>query len=163
MVTTSGRTHFSLGDLLAMIAGIALVLSLPWEFPTDVPMGRGIAVFRDGTIWSFLAETLGKACLVLVPVVIVRGFQLGTPMQRGEFLSAVGGLPWLFSGGKSHAFVSWVAMRMRALPEGARIPAEFANDWVGLTFWPFLLGPMVVAGLAWGDSPCVGADGRRGS
>jgi len=86
----------TLGDLAALIAGIALVLVLPttqsyWPLPSDFlgPWPRWLP-------WFFcLRLALGAACVALVPVVLRRRACYGGLARPAEFLALCAAMPFL--------------------------------------------------------------------
>ena len=86
----------TLGDLAALVAGVALVLVLPrsqsyWPYPIDFlgPWPRWLP-------WCFcLRQALGAACMVLVPVILRRRACYGGMARPAEFLAVCAAMPFL--------------------------------------------------------------------
>src|SRR4051812_42077123 len=79
----------TLADLVVLIVGVGLACSLPWVWFIPQIMaihGPGSRFFA----WLVLAyEGLGKACIALTPVVLVRRFRYGGVARPAEFLLAL--------------------------------------------------------------------------
>jgi hypothetical protein len=104
MNTTPGRPlrdrsehrPVTLGDLAALVAGIAVVLALPsrqsyWPLPTDF-----LGPWPWWLPWFFcLRQILGAACIALVPVVLRRRACYGELARPAEFLALCAALPYL--------------------------------------------------------------------
>jgi hypothetical protein len=86
----------TLGDLAAVVAGVAVVLVLPsrqsyWPLPTDFlgPWPRWLP-------WFFcLRQILGAACIALVPVILRRRASYGGLARPAEFLAICAAMPFL--------------------------------------------------------------------
>jgi hypothetical protein len=92
----SEHRSVTLGDLAALVAGVAAVLMLPtrqsyWPHPTDFlgPWPRWLP-------WCFcLRQIVGAACLALVPVVLRRRACYGGLARPAEFLALCAAMPFL--------------------------------------------------------------------
>src|SRR5271170_1614168 len=86
----------TIGDLAALVAGVAVVLMLPtrqsyWPHPTDFlgPWPRWLP-------WCFcLRQILGAACVALVPVILRRRACYGGLAPPAEFLVLCAAMPFL--------------------------------------------------------------------
>jgi hypothetical protein len=92
----SEHKSVTLGDLAALVAGIAVVLVLParqsyWPYPADFfgPWPRWLP-------WCFcLRQAVGAACLALLPVVLWRRACHGGLARPAEFLALCAAMPFL--------------------------------------------------------------------
>lgn len=136
----------TLADLLAVVAGVAVVAWLPWgNWPEFVRSGGPADWVAAPGAWAMVSEAFGKACLAMVPVVLVRRAQFGGRMRPGEFLAACGGLYWLTWGVETRLFLAWMARRTGEAPAMMTIPAADYRQWRELVTWPRTLGMTTLA------------------
>ncbi len=125
----------SLADITALVAGVAIVLWLPWLNRPE---------WIQGSVWSvatwlsdpqpllIAGEAIGNVALALVPLVIVRSARLGRWPRPGEFLLACLGLPWLAQGIHDRLMLSW--LRQNGIGGGMlNVPASDSHLWTDLS------------------------------
>ncbi len=84
----------TLSDLIALVAGVAIVLRIPWVFWPD-PRDR-IASSASWVPYVWLGEQiLELSCLALLPVILLRRARFGGLIRPAEFLTVCCGLPAL--------------------------------------------------------------------
>jgi hypothetical protein len=149
------HSWLTLGDLAALVAGIAAVLVLPtrqsyWPYPTDFlgPWPRWLP-------WCFcLRQALGAACAALVPVILTRRARYGGLARPAEFLAICAALPFL-SDSIETALIRWSYFRATGQTLGGRgldgIAVAFTQEWSDESHWVWehslLLGGSVALGL----------------
>ncbi len=123
----------TLGDLAALIAGIAVVLVLPtrqsyWPLPSDF-----LGSLPRWLPWFFcLRAALGAACVALVPVVFFRRARYGELARPAEFLALCAAIPFLAD--SIETALMWLSFRLQngqTLTAYGRqwMPSEFTDKW----------------------------------
>ncbi len=142
----------TLGDLAALVAGVAVVMALPARqsylpYPSDFlgPWPRWLP-------WCFcLRQILGAACLVLVPVVLQRRACYGGLARPAEFLALCAAMPFLANSIETALIrLGW---RMRS---GQRLPGfglagmstDFIMKWQDSLHWVWEQTLVVIGAMA---------------
>jgi hypothetical protein len=142
----------TLGDLAALVTGIALVMVLPsrqsnWPHPTDF-----LGPWPKWLPWIFcLRQALGASCVVLVPVVLWRRACYGGLARPAEFLALCAGMPFLADSIEIALIRQSYRVRTgQALPgsglEG--IATSFTSQWSEYSHWLWQLSLLLLAALA---------------
>lgn len=144
-----GPAGFRLADLLALVAGAATALAMPWVNQPEYIRMRGgwLSLNARPMSLDFALEVLGKVSLALVPVALLQAARRGTRVGPASFLLACLGLPWLTQGLHDRLLLAWLARR-HGPPMVVGIPAGEARRWEEMTRWPFYIGGVAVALLA---------------
>jgi hypothetical protein len=145
------RNAIAHGDILALVAGLALVLALSYENRPEFL--RSAASLSSYPLRLYIvAEAVGKACLALLPVSRVRCARDRRMARPAEFLLACAGLPWLVQGVESLHLLRWLSHRFGMdHPDMLSIPVRAYDQWETETEWPrtvALLGIAAQASLA---------------
>jgi hypothetical protein len=146
----TGPQGQSLADIAALVAGVAIVLWLPWlhrpEWIRGSPWSMATWV-SDPQPLLIAGEALGNVALALVPLVIVRSARLGRWPRSGEFLLACLGLPWLAQGIHDRLMLAW--LRQNGIDGGMlNVPVPASQRWMALTRSLFPEGWLAVAVVA---------------
>jgi hypothetical protein len=129
----------TIGDLAALIAGIALVLALPttqtyWPLPSDFlgPWPRWFPWARC------LRQALGAACVALVPVVFWRRACYGGLARYAEFLVLCAAMPFLDDSVETALIRANLQFRTGQSPPGFGLqgmPTAFVKEWRDSSHW----------------------------
>jgi hypothetical protein len=128
----SRRPAIALADVLALVAGIALVLALPWRHRPEFLRGVGgwSSLPSYPLRLSLVGEALGKLCLALLPVALARCARERRMALPAEFLLACVGLPWLVEGIESLHLLWWLANRFGIVrSDMLSIPMQASMQW----------------------------------
>jgi hypothetical protein len=155
----SEHRSVTLGDLAALVAGVAVVLVLParqsyWPYPTDFlgPWPRWLP-------WCFcLRQALGAACLVLVPVVFWRRACHGGLARPAEFLALCAAMPFLADSFETALIrLSYRLRSGHSLPGSGLdgMPTAWVSEWWDRPHWVWeqallLSGAVALAGFLLG-------------
>jgi hypothetical protein len=129
----------TLADLVALVAGIAVVMVLParqsyWPYPTDFlgPWPRWLP-------WFFcLRQALGAACMALVPVILRRRACYGGSARPAEFLVLCTAMPFLIDSIETALirlnYRLWIG---DSLPGFGLVgmPTAFVDEWRKSSHW----------------------------
>jgi hypothetical protein len=83
----------SLGDLVALVAGAAVAVSVSGSVVERTLAGRPAPNWY--IVLSTVRDILLRGCPALVPVILARKLRLGGPVRPAEFAVLCGGLPFL--------------------------------------------------------------------
>jgi hypothetical protein len=142
-------TAVTLADLLALVAGVAIVATIPWHYWLDPFDFRGPWPRWLPYLWA-TRQLLALACLALVPVIIARRFLFGGLVRPAEFLACCGGLPQLVYGIESLLMMSWLRLRhgIVILTRRDPLPVPVGNEWGRGPYWTWKHQLLIVAVLA---------------
>ena len=122
-------------ELMVLIAGIALVLALPWG--PELWLLQHSPWYDHEFPWNWeselVVEAIGKTCLAFVPVLLLRRRRLGGLLEPSSFLMACCGLPWAV-----RPMELWLDKIGQAYQEPPNQKYEM----------PFRIAAMLIAGLA---------------
>lgn len=119
----------TVADLLALVAGVAIAATLPWDYWIHPYDFRGPWPGWLPYVWA-ARQVAGICCLVLIPVILVRRFQFGGLVRPAEFVGATVGLPHVLAGLKGLAFLAWLRDRgLKVASLRDPIPVQFLSDW----------------------------------
>jgi len=119
----------TLADLVAIVAGAAVLLAMPvlrlyWPDPREFP-----GVWPRWLPWTWATrQILTGACLALVPVILARRFRYGGMARPAEFLAACCGLPLLVDWVEILLIRAYVRARGGSLP-GSGLVGMPAHSW----------------------------------
>src|SRR4051794_33955021 len=144
LMPRAGRepTAVTLADLLALVAGVAIVATIPWFYwfhPSDFrgPWPRWLPY-----LWA-TRQFLAMGCLALVPVIIARRVIFGSLVRPAEFLACCGGLPELTYGIQCRLLTSWFWLRHGIITPPA-MPVSVGNEWQQGPYWTWKHGLLIV-------------------
>jgi hypothetical protein len=140
----------TLGDLVAVVAGVAIVLTIPWKFfphPTDFfgPWPRWLP-----RLW-LIQQVLEIAGLAMLPVVLARRARLGGLARPAEILLVCCGLPALVWGIETTMLRSWVRVRTGLTVPGpgmSGMPVALYSQWSEGPHWTWEWGLLLTAAAA---------------
>jgi hypothetical protein len=129
----------TIGDLAALVVGIAMVLVLPatqsyWPLPSDFlgPWPRWLP-------WLFcLRQALGAACVALVPVVLWRRACYGGLARHAEFLALCAAMPFLAASIETALIRLSFRLKSGQSPPGFGLdgmPVSLVKEWEANSHW----------------------------
>ena len=137
----------TLSDLIALVAGVAIVLRIPWVFWPD-PRDR-ITSSSSWVPYVWLAgQVLELSCLALLPVIVLRRARFGGLIRPAEFLTACCGLPALTWGAELLLMSTFVRSRNGVDPRGPGligIPRRAYWQWQNGYHWTWEYGLLIAA------------------
>ncbi len=148
---------FHISEVMALILGIAIALTLPWESAVRLfwLQAPGTDGFYDYGL-QIAQELLGKAALGLVPVVLVQSAVRKQPVHPAAFLLACVGLPWLVEGIRDLFMLRWMALHYGPwAADIGRLPVSVVDEWertvcTRLLYLGINVAVAIVAGLVLG-------------
>ncbi len=152
----SEHRSITIGDLAALIAGIAVVLVLPtrqgfWPLPSDF-----VGAWPRWFPWCFcLRQALGAACVALMPVVFSRRAHHGGFARPAEFLVLCAAMPFLADSIETALIRLSLRLQTYQSPPGFGLqgmPPALIEEWRKGSHWVWeqnllLSGAVAIAGF----------------